>query len=91
MKVDTKDINSVEDDIVIFTGVYAGYTKTQLTLYNKIGKDGYSYFDFWTTSENNGYGYKFNIAVNEGIIGGFGIDQRQNKTTPMLVRPILAN
>lgn len=90
IKVDTKDINSVEDDIVIFTGVYAGYTKTQLTLYNKIGKDESSYFDFWTTSENNGYGYKFNIVVNEGIIGGFGIDQRQDKTKKYLVRPILA-
>lgn len=90
IKVDTKDINSVEDDIVIFTGVYAGYTKTQLTLYNKIGKDESSYFDFWTTSENNGYGYKFNIVVNEGIIGGFGIDQRQDKTQKYLVRPVLA-
>lgn len=90
IKVDTKDINSVEDDIVIFTGVYAGYTKTQLTLYNKIGKDESSYFDFWTTSENNGYGYKFNIVVNEGIIGGFGIDQRQDKTKKYLVRPVLA-
>ena len=90
IKVDTKDINSVEDDIVIFTGVYAGYTKTQLTLYNKIGKDESSYFDFWTTSENNGYGYKFNIVVNEGIIGGFGIDQRQDKTKRYLVRPVLA-
>ena len=91
IKIETKDINHVEDDIVTFTGVYPGYTKTQLTLDNKIGADGYSYFDFWTTSESSGYGCKFGITIYENMILAFGIDQRQNKTTPMLVRPILAN
>ena len=89
IKIETKDVNHVEDDIVTFTGVYPGYTKTQLTLDNKIGADGYSYFDFWTTSESSGYGCKFGITIYENMILAFGIDQRQNKTTPMLVRPVL--
>lgn len=89
VKVEQKDVNHVEDDIVTFTGVYPGYTKTQLTLYNQI-KDGYSYFDFWTTSESSGYGYKFGITIYENMILGFGIDQRQNKDKTMLVRPVLA-
>lgn len=90
IKVERKDVNKVEDDIVIFTGVYAGYTKTQLTLYNKIGADDKSYFDFWTTSEFFGYGCKFGIKIYENMILGFGIDQRQNKGNTMLVRPVLA-
>lgn len=32
IKVEKKDVNNVEDDIVTFTGVYPGYTKTKLTL-----------------------------------------------------------
>lgn len=51
VKVEQKEVNNVEDDIVTFTGVYPGYTKTQLTLYNQIDKDGKSNFIFWTTSE----------------------------------------
>ena len=90
IKVEMKDVNNVEDDIVTFTGVYPGYTKTQLTLYNKIDKDGNSNFDFWTASESSGYGCKFGITIYENMILAFGIDQRQNKTTPMLVRPVLA-
>ena len=90
IKVEQKDVNHVEDDIVTFTGVYPGYTKTQLTLYNKIDKDGNSNFNFWTTSESSGYGCKFGITIYGNTILGFGIDQRQNKTTPMLVRPVLA-
>lgn len=91
IKVEMKDVNNVEDDIVTFTGVYPGYTKTQLTLYNKIDKDGNSNFDFWTASESSGYGCKFGITIYENMILGFGIDQRQTKDTPLLVRPILAN
>ena len=91
VKVEQKDINNVEDDIVTFTGVYPGYTNTQLTLYNKIDKDGNSNFDFWTASESSGYGCKFGIKIYENMILGFGIDQRQTKVTPLLVRPILAN
>lgn len=97
VKVEQKDVNHVEEDIVTFTGVYPGYTKTKLTLYNKIGGDGKSNFDFWTTSEFLGYGSKFGINVDydkidkKPIIGGFGIYKRESKTTPMLVRPVLAN
>ena len=96
-KVEQKDVNHVEEDIVTFTGVYPGYTKTKLTLYNKIGGDSKSYFDFWTTSEFLGHGDKFGINVGydkidkKPIIGGFGIYKLENKTTPMLVRPVLAN
>lgn len=90
IKIEQKEVNKPEDDIVTFTGVYPGYTKTQLTLYNQIGTDHYSYFDFWTTSESYGYGCKFGITIYENMILGFGIDQRQTKDKPKLVRPILA-
>lgn len=92
VKIETKDVNHVEDDIVTFTGVYPGYTKTQLTLYNQIGtEDGYSYFDFWTTSESSGYGCKFGITIDKELkIGGFGIFKLENKDTKYLVRPVLA-
>lgn len=90
IKVVTDKNNQVEKDIVTFTGVYPGYTKTQLTLYNQIGTDGCSYFNFWTTSESSGYGCKFGITIYENMILGFGIDQRQNKGNTMLVRPVLA-
>lgn len=95
IKVEMKDVNNVEDDIVTFTGVYPGYTKTQLTLYNQIDKHGYSHFDFWTTSEDTdsdgkNYGCKFGITSLEGTLIGFGIYKRENKDTPLLVRPVLA-
>ena len=90
VKIEQKDVNKQKDDIVTFTGVYPGYTKTQLTLYNQIGIDHYSYFDFWTTSESSGYGCKFGITIYENMILGFGIYQRETKDKPKLVRPILA-
>ena len=93
VKIDQKNVNKQEDDIVTFTGVYPGYTKTQLTLYNQIGTDKYkySYFDFWTTSESSGYGCKFGITIAEkDTIIAFGIDHRQDKNIKMLVRPVLA-
>lgn len=90
IKIEQKDVNNVEEDIVTFTGVYPGYNKTKLTLYNQIDKDGNSNFDFWTTSESSGYGCKFGITIYENMILAFGIDQRQNKDKPKLVRPILA-
>lgn len=96
VKVEQKDVNQVEEDIVTFTGVYPGYTKTQLTLYNKIGADGKSNFDFWTTSEFGGYGGRFGINVDydkidkKPIIGGFGIWYIDNKDTKYWVRPVLA-
>lgn len=90
IKIEQKDVNNVEEDIVTFTGVYPGYNKTKLTLYNQIDKDGNSNFDFWTTSESSGYGCKFGITIYENMILAFGIDQRQTKDKPKLVRPILA-
>ena len=93
VKIEQKDVNKQEDDIVTFTGVYPGYTKTQLTLYNQIGTDQckYSYFDFWTTSESSVYGCKFGITIaEENTIIAFGIDYRQDKDIKMLVRPVLA-
>ena len=90
VKIETKDVNKQEDDIVTFTGVYPGYTKTQLTLYNQIGTDGYSYFDFWTTSESSGHGSKCGIMIVENTIRAFGIYQWQNKDNNLRVRPVLA-
>lgn len=90
VKVEQKEVNNVEDDIVTFTGVYPGYTKTQLTLYNKIDKYNDSHFDFWTASESNGYGCRFFITAQNNIIGGFGISPRDKKETPYWVRPVLA-
>ena len=90
IKIEQKDVNKQEDDIVTFTGVYPGYTKTQLTLYNQIDKQGDSHFDFWTTSEFFGYGCKFGIMIVENTIRAFGIYQWQNKDNNLRVRPVLA-
>lgn len=90
VKIEKSIINNVEDDIVIFTGVYAGYTKTQLTLYNK-DNGGYSDFVFWTSSEgNDDNGSIFRIMTQDGVIGFFGIDPIQHKDRKYLVRPVLA-
>ena len=89
VKIEQKDVNKQKDDIVTFTGVYPGYTKTQLTLYNQIDKQGDSHFDFWTTSESSVYGCKFGITIYKNTIGAFGIDQRQNKDNNLRVRPVL--
>lgn len=91
IKIEQKDVNKQEDDIVTFTGVYPGYTKTQLTLYNQIDKQDDSHFDFWTTSEFFGYGCKFGITIDKELkIGGFGISKLETKDTKYLVRPVLA-
>lgn len=90
IKVETDKNNQVENDIVIFTGVYPGYTKTTLTLYNKVDQLGYSHFDFWTTSEEKGNGCIFSITTLNSAIGGFGISKMESKNKPYLVRPILA-
>ena len=92
VKIDQKNVNKQKDDIVTFTGVYPGYTKTQLTLYNQIGTDKYkySYFDFWTTSESSRFGCKFGITIAEkDTIIAFGIDYRQDKNNYLRVRPVL--
>ena len=91
VKIEQQDVNKQKDDIVTFTGVYPGYTKTQLTLYNQIDKQDDSHFDFWTTSESSGYGCKFGITIDKELkIGGFGIFKLENKDTKYLVRPVLA-
>lgn len=90
IKIEQKDANNAKEDIVTFTGVYPGYTKTQLTLYNQIDKHGDSHFDFWTTSESNNYGGKFSIIAQGKTIGGYGMFYLDNKNTPLLVRPVLA-
>lgn len=89
VKVEQKDVNNVEDDIVTFTGVYPGYTKTQLTLYNRIDQDGYNNFEFWTTSGDNSKGYSFRIMTQNEVIGYFGISKFEDKTTKYWVRPVL--
>ena len=90
VKVEQKAVNNAMEDIVTFTGVYPGYTKTQLTLYNQIDEYGYSHFDFWTTSESNDRGDKFFIIAQGKNIGGFGISKIDNKDKKYLVRPVLA-
>lgn len=89
VKVEQKAVNNAIEDIVTFTGVYPGYTKTQLTLYNQIDKYGYSHFDFWTTSESNDRGDKFFIIAQGKNIGGFGISKIDYKDKKYLVRPVL--
>lgn len=90
VKVEQKDVNNVEDDIVTFTGVYPGYTKTQLTLYNRRDQLEYNNFEFWTTSGDNSKGYSFRIMTQNEVIGYFGISKFENKETKYLVRPVLA-
>lgn len=79
--------------VIKFTGVQLGYTKNTLTLDNKI-TSGYNNFDFWTSTDYNGYGCRFMITVyenaDENHIVGFGISKRDNKKTPYWIRPVLA-
>ena len=92
IKIEQKDVNNAKEDIVTFTGVYPGYSKTQLTLYNQIDKHGDSHFDFWTTSESNDHGGKFSITAQGKTIGGYGMFYLDNKNdTKYWVRPVLAN
>lgn len=78
---------------VVFTGVQPGYTKNTLTLYDK-AQPVTHHFDFWTASENTGYGVRFFITAyedgNEVKITGFGKSPLDNKNTKYLVRPVLA-
>lgn len=92
IKIEQKDVNNAKEDIVTFTGVYPGYSKTQLTLYNQIDKYGDSHFDFWTTSESNDHGGKFSITAQGKTIGGYGMFYLDNKNdTKYWVRPVLVN
>lgn len=86
INVTTKD--GIEETVE-FTGVQPGYTKNTLTLYNKI-EYGYSHFNFWTTTENNGYGCMYRIMIDKGTIGLFGPSSYENKDTKCLVRPVLS-
>lgn len=90
VKIEKGIINNVEDYIVTFTGVYPGYTKTQLTLYKRRDQLEYNNFEFWTTSEDNSKGYSFRIMTQNEVIGYFGISKFENKDTRYLVRPVLA-
>lgn len=79
-----------KEETVVFTGVQPGYTKNTLTLYNKIDSHGYSHFNFWTTTENNGFGCMYRIMISEGIIGIFGPSSFESKDTKCYVRPVLS-
>lgn len=79
---------------LVFTGVQPGYTKNTLTLFNK-EKSGDNNFDFWTSSEINGYGKRFNITARNSAtgclnIGLFWISPFDKKELKYLVRPVLA-
>lgn len=79
---------------LVFTGVQPGYTKNTLTLFNK-EKSGDNNFDFWTSSEINGYGKRFNITARNSETGGlniglFWISSLDKKESKYLVRPVLA-
>lgn len=87
INVTTKD--GIEETVE-FTGVQPGYTKNTLTLYNKIDSHDYSHFNFWTTTENNGYGCMYRIMIDKGIIGIFGPSSFESKDTKCLVRPVLS-
>ena len=87
INVTTKD--GIEETVE-FTGVQPGYTKNTLTLYNKIDSHGYSHFNFWTTTENNGYGCMYRIMIDKGTIGIFGPSSLESKDTKCYVRPVLS-
>lgn len=80
------------ESIVTITGVQLCYTKNKLTLYNRIGSDGYGHFDFWTSTQglSSAYGTKFMITEKDKEIGGFGTFPLQPKNDKILVRPVLA-
>lgn len=90
--------NNGIEETVVFTGVQPGYTKNTLILYSKVGNDGYSHFNFWTTTPgfNNNSGSQFQISTyynkdtkyNE--IAGWGINTIVSKDTKCYVRPVLS-
>lgn len=96
----TVTINTSADgtEEVVLTGVQPGYTKNTLTLYNKVGNDGYSHFDFWTTTpgsdENKGSQFQittyYNKDENYHGLAGMGISPLVSKDKPYLVRPVLS-
>ena len=78
------------EETVVFTGVQPGYTKNTLILYKKV-VNGYNQFDFWTSTNDGGYGCKFIIWRKDNITWGFGISKRHDPNTEYhLVRPVLS-
>ena len=78
------------EETVVFTGVQPGYTKNTLTLYKKV-VDGYNQFDFWTSTNDGGYGCKFIIWRKDNMTWGFGISKRHDPNKEYhLVRPVLS-
>lgn len=65
------------EETVVFTGVQPGYTKNTLTLYKKV-VNGYNQFDFWTSTNDGGYGCKFIIWRKDNMTWGFGISRRHD-------------
>lgn len=78
------------EETVVFTGVQLGYTKNMLTLYKKI-VNGYNQYDFWTSTNDGGYGCKFIIWRKDNMTWGFGISRRHGPNKEKyLVRPVLS-
>lgn len=78
------------EETVVFTGVQPGYTKNTLTLYKKV-VNGYNQFDFWTSTNDGGYGCKFIIWRKDNMAWGFGISRRHDPNKEKyLVRPVLS-
>ena len=80
------------EETVVFTGVQPGYTKNTLTLYKKV-VNGYNQFDFWTSTNDGGYGCKFIIwrEDKDNKTVGFGISKVDDPNTVKdLVRPVLS-
>lgn len=78
------------EETVVFTGVQLGYTKNMLTLYKKV-VNGYNQFDFWTSTNDGGYGCKFIIWRKDNMTWGFGISRRHDPNKEKyLVRPVLS-
>ena len=78
------------EETVVFTGVQPGYTKNTLILYKKV-VNGYNQFDFWTSTNDGGYGCKFIIWRKDNMTWGFGISRRHDPNKEKyLVRPVLS-
>lgn len=78
------------EETVEFTGVQLGYTKNKLTLYKKV-VNGYNQYDFWTSTQDEGYGCKFIIWRQNNMTWNFGISKRHDPNTDYnLVRPVLS-
>lgn len=78
------------EETVVFTGVQPGYTKNTLILYKQV-VNGYNQFDFWTSTNDGGYGCKFIIWRKDNMTWAFGISKRHDPNTEFhLVRPVLS-